>query len=108
MAIVKTEIGYIKGPQGEQGIQGPHGPEGPQGPIGLQGPQGIQGIQGIQGPKGEKGDPGESGIFAPVSSLFALGVDADGNLYAHTSDEENGPAFEYDEETGDLYFVTED
>lgn len=39
------------------------------------------------------------------SGFFTLSVDSEGNLYAHTADDENPPEFEYDEESGDLYIV---
>lgn len=110
----------LTGPQGPQGIQGEKGIEGPQGPTGPQGIQGIQGpkgekgdtgatgIQGPQGEKGEKGDTGESGITTPISSFFTMSVDNEGNLYVHYSNDGNSPTFEYDEETGNLYFITDD
>lgn len=87
-------------PRGEQGIQGIQG---------SQGKQGIQGIQGIQGPKGDKGDKGntgESGVTTPISSFFTMAVDGEGNLYAYHSDTDYPPEFEYDDETGNLYFIT--
>lgn len=83
------------------------GPQGPQGPKGEKGDTGQQGVQGIQGEKGDKGDPGESGVITNISGFFTLSVDSDGNLYAHTSGDESAPEFELDE-TGNLYFVTED
>lgn len=55
-------------------------------------------------PQGERGD---SGVTTPVNSFFTLSVDEDGNLWAHSSESESVPEFEYDEETGALYFVTE-
>lgn len=64
--------------------------------------RGQQGIQGIQGEKGDKGDTGESGITTPVSGMYTLSVDADGNLYANYNDE--APVFSYDSETGALYY----
>ena len=109
-----------QGPQGLQGEKGDTGATGPQGPIGetgAQGPQGIQGetgpqgVQGIQGPKGDKGDkgdPGESGVVAPVDGFFTLSVDSDGNLYACSSESGTYPTIEFDEETGNLYYVTEE
>lgn len=87
------------------------GPKGDKGDTGLQGPKGDKGDTGLQGPKGDKGDKGdkgESGITALSGGFFALSVDGDGNLYAHTTDEEALPEFEYDETTGDLYFVIEE
>lgn len=59
------------------------------------------------GKKGEKGDAGESGIVTPANGFFTLSVDAEGNLWAHTSAEGVAPTFEYDSATGDLYYVTE-
>ena len=96
-----------QGLQGVQGVQGATGPTGPQGPQGEIGPQGLQGIQGLKGDKGDKGDTGESGVVTPVSGFFTLAVDADGNLCAYSAEEGAAPNFEYDEETGDLYLVTE-
>lgn len=84
------------------------------GPPGIQGPQGERGengLPGIQGPKGDKGDPGErgdSGVTVSMDGFVTLGVDEDGNLCAYsTSDEWNAPKFEYDPETGNLYYITE-
>ena len=94
------------GAQGEQGIQGEVGPQGIQGSDGDQGPQGIQGIQGEVGPQGPKGDTGESGVTTPLSGFISFGVDADGNFYAYSAEDEATPSFEYDETTGKLYYVT--
>lgn len=103
----------VQGIQGEIGITGKQGPIGQQGPIGIKGDKGdtgergVQGVQGIQGLKGEKGDTGESGITTQISGFFTMSVDSEGNLYAHHSDENNPPEFEYDTETGNLYFITD-
>lgn len=67
---------------------------------------GQQGPQGIQGEKGDKGDPGESGVITQINGFFTLSVDDDGNLWAHHSDDELIPNFEYDNETGNLYLIT--
>jgi hypothetical protein len=67
---------------------------------------GPQGAQGIQGPKGDKGDRGDSGILVPVSGIFTLSGDEEGNLWAYFADEDNPPSFVYDEETGDVYYDT--
>ena len=61
---------------------------------------------GRDGEKGEKGDTGST-ISVPVSGLFNMGVDADGNLWVYHSDSDNVPDFEYDSSTGNLYYVTE-
>ena len=100
------------GPKGDTGATGKRGPQGAQGPMGLQGAQGIRGLQGPQGPKGPKGDPGEkgergdSGVTVPLNGYITFSVDEEGNLYAATAS--GNPPIEYDEETGNLYFVTED
>ncbi len=103
------------GPQGPQGIQGPQGLQGPIGATGKTGPkgdkgdtgpQGPQGPQGLRGPQGEQGIQGETGITTQISSFFTLSVDSKGNLYVHYSDEDYPPEFEYETETGNLYFVT--
>lgn len=108
------EFGIPKGDKGDQGSTGPQGPQGVQGPRGEQGirgergPQGVQGPQGLKGDKGEKGDTGESGVVTPVSGMYALSVDADGNLWAYYDDSGDPPEFEYDAETGNLYYVFEE
>lgn len=61
---------------------------------------------GRDGEKGEKGDTGNT-ISVPVSGLFNMGVDADGNLWVYHSDSDKVPDFEYDSESGNLYYVTE-
>ena len=110
------QLAGLKGDKGDQGIQGIQGIQGPQGekgengdtgPQGAPGVQGLQGIQGPQGPQGEQGVPGESGIYTPLSGFIALSVDADGNLWAHTSADGDVPTFEYDSTSGNLYYVTE-
>lgn len=60
---------------------------------------------GRDGEKGEKGDAGNA-ISVPVSGLFNMGVDSDGNLWVYHSDSDKVPEFEYDSSTGDLYYVT--
>ena len=57
-------------------------------------------------PQGAKGERGESGIQTQISGLFALSVDADGNLWAHCNNDELTAAnFRYDSDTGNLYYV---
>lgn len=62
---------------------------------------------GRDGEKGEKGDTGST-ISVPVSGLFNMGVDSDGNLWVYHSDSDKVPDFEYDSSTGSLYYVTEE
>jgi hypothetical protein len=61
---------------------------------------------GRDGEKGEKGDTGNT-ISVPVSGLFNMGVDSEGNLWVYHSDSDKAPDFEYDPSTGNLYYVTE-
>ncbi len=61
---------------------------------------------GRDGEKGEKGDTGST-ISVPVSGLFNMGVDSDGNLWAYHSDSDKIPEFQYDSSTGNLYYITE-
>lgn len=61
---------------------------------------------GRDGEKGEKGDPGNT-VSVPVSGLFNMGVDSDGNLWVYHSDSDKVPDFEYDQASGNLYYVTE-
>lgn len=60
---------------------------------------------GRDGEKGEKGETGST-ISVPVSGLFNMGVDSDGNLWVYHSDSDKVPDFEYDSSTGNLYYVT--
>lgn len=62
---------------------------------------------GKEGKQGERGLQGQSGVVAPVSGFFTLTVDENGDLYALTAEGSEAPAFEYDETTGNLYFITE-
>ena len=61
---------------------------------------------GRDGEKGEKGDTGST-ISVPVSGLFNMGVDEDGNLWVYHSDSDKVPEFQYDSSTGSLYYITE-
>lgn len=61
---------------------------------------------GRNGEKGEKGDTGNT-ISVPVSGLFNMGVDSDGNLWVYHSDSDEAPEFQYDSATGSLYYITE-
>lgn len=49
----------------------------------------------------------ESYISSPISGLFNMAVDADGNLWVYHSDSDKAPNFKYDSATGNLYYVTE-
>lgn len=62
---------------------------------------------GRDGEKGEKGDTGNT-VTVPVSGLFNMGVDSDGNLWVYHSDSDKVPDFEYDSSTGNLYYVTKE
>lgn len=99
--VNKLETGQLTGPKGDTG---------PIGPIGPQGPQGIQGKKGEKGDKGDKGEvgpQGDSGVMAPASGMFSLFLDpATGNLYADYPDGSTPPAFEYNADTGELYYLT--
>lgn len=61
---------------------------------------------GRDGEKGEKGDTGNT-VSVPVSGLFNMGVDSDGNLWVYHSDSDKVPELQYDSSTGNLYYITE-
>lgn len=64
-------------------------------------------LKGDKGDKGDKGATGESGVTVPISGLFTLSVEEDtGDLYVYYADGSTPPEFEYNSETGDLYYVT--
>ena len=56
--------------------------------------------------KGVKGDRGDSGVTTPINGFFTMYVDEDGNLWVLSEDDLTN-TFEYDEVTGNLYFVQE-
>ena len=56
--------------------------------------------------KGSKGDRGDSGVTTPINGFFTMYVDEDGNLWELSEDDLTN-TFEYDAETGNLYFVQE-
>ena len=55
-----------------------------------------------------RGATGESGVTTPISGLFTLSVDAEGGLWVNTNVELTADNFDYDEETGALYYVIDD
>ncbi|MEG2569167.1 MAG: hypothetical protein RSA84_23470 [Acinetobacter sp.] len=62
--------------------------------------------KGDKGDKGDTGIQGLSGVSAPSAGMFTLALDpATGNLYAEYPDGSTPPAFEYDNVTGNLYYV---
>lgn len=64
-------------------------------------------LKGDKGDKGDKGATGESGVTVPISGFFTLAVEEDtGDLYVYYADGSTPPEFEYDSETGDLYYIT--
>ena len=79
-------------------------------PVNIKGPKGDDGEKGEPGPQGTpgvKGDPGESGIVTPISGMYALSVDEDGNLWAYYNDADAPPKFELDG-AGNLYYIIDD
>lgn len=56
--------------------------------------------------KGAKGDRGDSGVTTPINGFFTMYVDEDSNLWVLSEDDLTN-TFEYDESTGNLYFVQE-
>ncbi|MBU9745740.1 collagen-like protein [Lachnospiraceae bacterium ASD3451] len=104
----------LKGDTGEQGLRGPQGiqgvsgPQGPTGAAGATGPQGPVGPKGDAGPQGLQGMRGESGVTVPVSTLYTLSVDEAGDLFVYYVDGSTPPEFDYDPETGAVYYLTPD
>lgn len=60
----------------------------------------------LKGEKGDVGDRGDSGVTAPLSGFFTMYVDENSNLYV-LAETDMSSAFEYDSDTGNLYFVQE-
>lgn len=53
-----------------------------------------------------RGATGESGISTPISGMYAMSVDDNGDLWLYSNDDElTASNFEYDSETGNLYYV---
>lgn len=97
-----------QGPRGYQGIQGVQGQRGETGATGAQGPVGPTGATGPQGPQGIQGPPGESGVVVSGSNLFLLVMEPNGDLYVVYEDGDDPPDFEYDSQTGNIYWVYEE
>ena len=97
-----------RGQQGFQGIQGIQGPRGETGATGAQGPAGPTGATGPQGPQGIQGEQGTSGIVVSGSNLFSLVMEPNGDLYVVYEDGDDPPDFEYDSQTGNIYWVYEE
>ena len=65
-------------------------------------------FKGERGEIGETGPKGESGVMASTAGMFSLYLDpGTGNLYAEYPDGSAPPTFEYDQATGNLYYVTD-
>ena len=58
-------------------------------------------------PRGADGATGPSGVTTPLAGFFTMWVDTNGDLYAESADDMSD-YFDYDSETGNLYFITED
>lgn len=63
---------------------------------------------GPQGPQGLQGPQGESGIITEIRGMFTLSVDENGDLWVHYTDADTPPEFEYDSETGNVYYIISD
>lgn len=64
--------------------------------------------RGADGADGADGATGASGVTTPLVGFFTMWVDPDtGNLYAESADDMSD-YFDYDETTGNLYFLTEE
>lgn len=64
-------------------------------------------FKGDKGDIGPQGPQGASGVMAPTSGMFSLYLDpSTGNLYADYPNGETPPSFEYDTDSGNLYYVT--
>jgi hypothetical protein len=67
------------------------------------------GFKGDKGDTGPQGPQGEAGVMTPTSGMFSLYLDPNtGDLWAAYPDGEIPPAFEYDSDTGELYYVTDE
>lgn len=65
-------------------------------------------FNGPPGPQGEQGPQGASGVTAPAAGMFSLYLDpSTGDLYAEYPDGSTPPAFEYEADSGNLYYVTD-
>lgn len=62
---------------------------------------------GEKGEKGDKGDTGDSGVYVPISGMIALSVESDGYLYLYAADQQEYDLFDYDSQTGILYYVVQ-
>ena len=107
-SFTTTSIRGEKGEQGDRGPQGYQGIQGPRGETGATGAQGPAGPTGATGPQGIQGEQGTSGIVVSGSNLFSLVMEPNGDLYVVYEDGDDPPVFEYDSQTGDIYWVYEE
>jgi len=107
------------GPRGQTGLTGATGATGDKGDMGSIGLTGQMGNTGATGSKGDKGDTGATGpqgntgpqgpagvngICMYVSNFLGLWVNDEGDLYLRTAKGGTNP-FNYDSETGNLYYA---
>ena len=59
------------------------------------------------GPQGPQGPAGDGGIITEIAGFFTMWVNDAGDLYV-SAQTDLSDMFHYDEETGNLYYVTED
>ncbi len=52
-----------------------------------------------------KGDKGACGVQAATAGMFTFEVEENGDLYVNFVDQGETPQFEYDTDTGDLYYI---
>ena len=64
-------------------------------------------FKGDKADKWDTGPQGESGISVPISEMFTLTGDVDGNLWAYYADGSDPPEFEVDE-NNNIYYITPD
>lgn len=62
---------------------------------------------GPQGPQGPQGPAGDGGIITEIAGFFTMWVNDAGDLYV-SAQTDLSDMFHYDEESGNLYYVTED
>lgn len=62
---------------------------------------------GPQGPQGPQGPAGDGGVITEIAGFFTMWVNDAGDLYV-SAQTDLSDMFHYDEETGNLYYVTED
>lgn len=99
----QKNVDYYDGKDGKDGIPATHQWNGTTLTITSASGTSSSNLKGDKGDKGDAGGIGPSGVTAPASGFFTMGIDENGDIYVLSPTGETIPNFEYEESTGNLY-----